>query len=166
MSNINALDALSFTDNHGADVSLSAFAGQPLLIVNTASKCGLTPQYDALQELQNQYASRGLEIIGFPCDQFLNQEPGSDSEIEEFCKINYGVTFTLSTKVDVNGDDTHPIFALLKEAAPAESGPDITWNFNKFLVSADRTTVTRYLPRVEPAEMVPEIETLLGEPAA
>ena len=162
VTNLNDLDALSFTSNHGDPVSLSEFAGKPLLIVNTASKCGLTPQYDALQELQDQFAPKGLVIIGFPCDQFLNQEPGTDAEIEEFCRINYGVTFALSTKVDVNGDAADPIFTALKDAAPAETGPDVTWNFTKFLVAADRSSVTRYEPRVGPAEMIPEIEALVG----
>jgi len=161
-----SLDDLSFTSNRGDTVPLSDFAGHPLLIVNTASRCGLTPQYEALQEIQEGYAGRGLVILGFPCDQFLNQEPGTDAEIEEFCKVNYGVTFTLSTKVEVNGPGTDPIFAVLKEAAPAESGPDIEWNFNKFLVSADRATVTRYAPRTPPAEMVPEIEAMLTEATA
>ena len=166
MSNIMSLADLSFTSNRGEIIALSAFDGEPLLIVNTASKCGLTPQYEALQEFQADYASRGLVILGFPCDQFLNQEPGSDEDIEEFCRINYGVSFTLSTKVDVNGPDTHPIFALLKESAPAESGTDITWNFTKFLVSADRTSVTRYLPKALPAEMIPQIESMLHDSAA
>lgn len=166
VTNLSELDALSFTSNHGEPVSLSEFAGRPLLIVNTASKCGLTPQYDALQELQLQYGPKGLVILGFPCDQFLNQEPGTDEEIEEFCRINYGVTFALSTKVDVNGDAADPIFTVLKEAAPAESGPDVTWNFTKFLVAADRSSVSRYEPRVEPTEMVPEIESMVGEATA
>jgi glutathione peroxidase len=166
MSTPAPLDGLSFTTNRGDTVSLADFSGHPLLIVNTASKCGLTPQYEALQELQDAYAGQGLVILGFPCDQFLNQEPGTDAEIEEFCKVNYGVTFTLSTKVEVNGPGTDPIFAVLKEAAPAESGPDIAWNFNKFLVSADRTTVTRYSPKTPPAEMIPQIEALLGEATA
>ena len=100
-------------------------------------------------------------ILGFPCDQFLSQEPGTDADIEEFCRINFGVTFTLSTKVDVNGDETHPIFALLKDAAPADSGPDVEWNFTKFLVSADRMSVTRYAPTTAPVKLVPQIESML-----
>lgn len=166
MSSADSLDDLSFTSNRGDIVPLSGFAGHPLLIVNTASKCGLTPQYEALQEIQDAYAGQGLVILGFPCDQFLNQEPGTDAEIEEFCKVNYGVTFTLSKKVEVNGPGTDPIFAVLKEAAPAESGTDITWNFNKFLVSADRATVTRYAPKTPPAEMIPAIEAMLSEAPA
>lgn len=166
MSTPAPLDDLSFTSNRGDTVPLSTYAGHPLLIVNTASKCGLTPQYEALQAIQDGYAERGLVILGFPCDQFLNQEPGTDAEIEEFCKVNYGVTFTLSRKIEVNGPGTDPIFAVLKEAAPAESGPDIEWNFNKFLVSADRTTVTRYAPMTPPAELIPQIEVLLDQATA
>src|SRR4051794_31468237 len=105
---------LSFTDVHGEAVPLARYEGRPLLVVNTASKCGFTPQYEGLQALHHDYADQGLVVLGFPCDQFAHQEPGDDGEIEEFCRANYGVEFPLSTKVDVNGKATHPVFAFLK----------------------------------------------------
>ena len=152
---------LSFTSNSGEQIDLSKFRGQPLLIVNTASKCGFTPQYDWLQELYETYGDKGLVVLGFPCDQFANQEPGDDEQIEEFCRVNHGVTFPLSTKVDVNGDETSPVFAFLKERASGILGSRIKWNFTKFLVAPDGRTVTRYAPATKPAEIVDDIEKLL-----
>jgi glutathione peroxidase len=153
---------LSFTDNHGNAVELSQYAGHPVLVVNTASKCGFTPQYDGLQELYERFKDEGLVVIGFPCDQFANQEPGGDDEIEEFCRVNHGVTFPLSTKVDVNGDDTAPVFAFLKERAGGLLGSRIKWNFTKFLVAPDGTTVTRYAPSTKPEAMVEDIEKVVA----
>jgi len=153
---------LSFTDNHGNDVELSQYAGRPVLVVNTASKCGFTPQYDGLQELYERFKDEGLVVIGFPCDQFANQEPGGDDEIEEFCRVNHGVTFPLSTKVDVNGDDTAPVFAFLKERAGGLLGSRIKWNFTKFLVAPDGTTVTRYAPSTKPEAIVEDIEKVVA----
>ena len=152
---------LTFTDNHGNEVPLSQYAGHPVLVVNTASKCGFTPQYDGLQELYERFRDEGLVVIGFPCDQFANQEPGDDEQIEEFCRVNHGVTFPLSTKVDVNGDETSPVFAFLKERASGILGSRIKWNFTKFLVAPDGRTVTRYAPATKPAEIGDGIEKLL-----
>lgn len=152
---------LSFTDNRGQTVDLDQFAGHPLLIVNTASKCGFTPQYDGLQELYEEFGPQGLVVLGFPCDQFGHQEPGDDAEIEEFCRVNHGVTFPLSTKVDVNGDDTHPVFAFLKERTGGLLGSSIKWNFTKFLVAPDGTTVTRYSPQTSPADLTGDIAEVL-----
>jgi glutathione peroxidase len=164
--NTESLSDLTFTDNRGEEVSLADFAGQPVLIVNTASKCGFTPQYDGLEKLHEEFKDQGLVVIGFPCDQFAHQEPGDDAEIEEFCKLNYGVTFRLSRKVDVNGKDTHPVFAFLKDSANGLLGSGIKWNFTKFLVSPDGRTVRRYSPKTEPAAIRPDIEALLSAPAA
>ncbi|MGB0675235.1 MAG: glutathione peroxidase, partial [Candidatus Nanopelagicales bacterium] len=125
---------LSFTSNTGEEVPLEQFRGQPMLIVNTASKCGLTPQYRGLQEIYSELGPEGLVVIGFPCDQFANQEPGDDDQIKEFCEINYGVSFPLSTKVDVNGSKTHPVFSFLKDRTDGLLGSAIKWNFTKFLV--------------------------------
>ena len=165
MNNTTIYD-LSATSNRGEEIDFSQFTGRPMVIVNTASKCGFTPQYDGLQELHEAYAAQGLVVIGFPCDQFANQEPGDDAAIEEFCRINFGVTFPLTTKVDVNGKDTDPVFAFLKEQTSGLLGSSIKWNFTKFLVAPDGTTVKRYSPRTEPAEMAQDIEALLSDAAA
>ena len=157
---------LSATSNRGEEIDFAQFAGRPMLLVNTASKCGFTPQYDGLQALHETYGPQDLVVIGFPCDQFANQEPGDDAAIEEFCRINFGVTFPLTTKVDVNGKDTHPVFAFLKERTGGLLGSSIKWNFTKFLVAADGTTVKRYSPKTEPAAMTKDIEALLVDEAA
>ena len=157
---------LSATSNRGEEIDFAQFAGRPMLLVNTASKCGFTPQSDGLQALHETYGPQGLVVIGFPCDQFANQEPGDDAAIEEFCRINFGVTFPLTTKVDVNGKDTHPVFAFLKERTGGLLGSSIKWNFTKFLVAADGTTVKRYSPKTEPAAMAKDIEALLVDEAA
>ena len=157
---------LTFTSNRGEQIDLARFRGHPLLIVNTASKCGFTPQYDGLQALHEEYGDKGLVVIGFPCDQFANQEPGSDEDIEEFCRVNFGVTFLLSTKVDVNGDDTHPVFAFCKERTGGLLGSRVKWNFTKFLVAGDGTTVKRYGPNTDPASMAADIEDMLEAKAA
>ena len=157
---------LSATSNHGEEIDFDQFRGRPMLIVNTASKCGFTPQYDGLQKLHETYAEQGLVVIGFPCDQFAHQEPGDDAAIEEFCRINFGVTFPLTTKVDVNGPDTHPVFAFLKERSKGLLGSGIKWNFTKFLVAGDGRTVIRYSPKTEPAAMAEDIEALLTDKAA
>lgn len=152
---------LSYTSNSGTVVDLAQYAGRPLLIVNTASKCGFTPQYEGLQALHAKYAERGLVIIGFPCDQFAHQEPGDDGDIASFCSLNYGVTFPLSTKVEVNGDGTHPVFAFLKGRSGGLLGSGIKWNFTKFLVAPDGTTVRRFAPTTKPEELDADIEALL-----
>ena len=161
MSNINSLHDLSFTNNRGEEVSLGDYAGQPVLIVNTASKCGFTPQYDGLQKLHEEFKDQGLVVLGFPCDQFAHQEPGDDAQIDEFCKINYGVTFPLSQKVDVNGKNTSPVFEFLKGRAGGLLGSSVKWNFTKFLVGPDGTTVKRYAPKTSPEDIEPDIAALL-----
>ena len=125
-------------NNKGVEVDFAQFKGKLLMIVNTASKCGFTPQYDGLEALYQKYKDQGLVIIGFPCDQFAHQEPGSNEEIAEFCRINHGVTFPLMAKIDVNGENAHPIYQYLKAAAPGTFGKAIKWNFTKFLISAQR----------------------------
>lgn len=157
----NALLEMSFTNNRGEQVQLSDFAGKPLLIVNTASKCGLTPQYEGLQKLHEQYADRGLVVLGFPCDQFAHQEPGSDADIAEFCSLNYGVSFPLSTKIEVNGRKAHPIFEYVKSKTGGLFGSAIKWNFTKFLVAPDGT-VKRFAPTVPPADIANDIEKILA----
>ncbi len=158
----SSLFELSFTTNHGEHVPLARYEGCPLLIVNTASKCGFTPQYEGLQALHAAYAGRGLVVLGFPCDQFAHQEPDDDAVIEAFCQGTYGVDFTLSTKIRVNGRDTHPVFAFLKERAGGVLGSAVKWNFTKFLVAPDGRTVKRYAPSVKPSSLAEDIERLLA----
>lgn len=153
---------LSFTSNTGEEVSLKQYEGKPLLIVNTASKCGFTPQYKGLQEIYEELGP-DLVVLGFPCDQFAHQEPGDDAQIKDFCEVNYGVTFPLSTKVDVNGSKTHPVFAFLKEKAGGLLGSSIKWNFTKFLVSPDGTTVKRYAPKTDPEMVKIDAEEMLRD---
>lgn len=151
--------------NEGKDQALSAYSGKVCLVVNVASKCGLTPQYDGLQRLYERYASQGLEILAFPCNQFAGQEPGSDAEIAEFCQTNYGVGFPLFGKVDVNGDGASPLYAwLTAESTQPEGSGDVKWNFGKFLVGGDGAVLARYEPQTEPeaAEIVGAIEAALG----
>ncbi len=157
---------LSANSNRGEEIDFAQFQGRPMLLVNTASKCGFTPQYDGLQELHEKYGPQGLVVIGLPCDQFANQEPGDDAEIEEFCRLNFGVTFSLTTKVDVNGKNTHPVFAFLRERTGGLLGSSIKWNFTKFLVAPDGQTVKRYSPRTDPANLADDIEALLVDAAA
>ncbi len=141
---------------------MSQFAGKAILVVNTASKCGLTPQYAGLQELHQKYKDKGLVVIGFPCDQFAHQEPGNDSEIAEFCSLNYGVDFTLSSKIDVNGANAHPIFKFLKKNTGSFFGSAIKWNFTKFLVSPDGKKIKRYAPTVLPNAIESDISSYLN----
>jgi glutathione peroxidase len=137
----------------GEASSLAPYKGKALLLVNVASKCGLTPQYEGLERLQKTYGDRGFSVLGFPSNQFLGQEPGSAEEIQEFCSTTYGVTFPLFEKIDVNGDDRHPLYRELTEAADAEGqAGDIQWNFEKFLVSPDGQIVNRFRPGVEPED--------------
>lgn len=153
----------SATANSGQEIDLSQFRGKVLLIVNTASKCGLTPQYKALEELHDRYADQGLVVIGFPCDQFGNQEPGSNEEIKEFCQLNYGVSFQIMQKIEVNGNKAHPIYQYLKKASGDQIGEDIKWNFTKFLISRDGSKIGRYAPITKPESMVTDIEAMLAE---
>ena len=169
--------------SNGKEVDFKDFDGKVLLIVNTASKCGFTPQFDGLEALNEKYRDSGLVVIGFPCNQFKEQDPGTDGEIQEFCRLNYGVTFQIMKKVDVNGEDEHPVFTWLKEQAPTEEykglkakathtllkgistsakkESDILWNFTKFLVDKDGTTVKRFAPTTEPSDFEKEIEAML-----
>jgi glutathione peroxidase len=148
----------------GEPTSLAAFAG-PVLVVNVASKCGLTPQYAGLEKLAEDYRDRGLTVVGVPCNQFMGQEPGTAEEIATFCSTTYGVTFPLLEKTDVNGEDRHPLYAELTRAEDAEgTAGDIQWNFEKFLLDADGAVVGRFRPRTEPDsdEVVGAIEKVLG----
>ena len=182
-SDMAKINDFKTTGNKGAEVDFAQFEGKVLLIVNTASKCGFTPQYDGLEALYQKYKDRGLVIIGFPCDQFAGQEPGSNEQIEEFCRLNHGVTFPLMAKTDVNGANAEPIFEFLKEKAPkeeykgfkakatqkllkgisksVEKDSDILWNFTKFLVARDGVTVKRFAPVAEPKDFEKDVEAFL-----
>jgi glutathione peroxidase len=169
------------TTADGNDVPLSDYAGKVLLIVNVASKCGLTPQYEGLEALYRDEAGRGLEILGFPCNQFKGQEPGTNEEIQEFCKTTYDVTFPVFSKIDVNGDDADPLYKYLRERAPGDWGPrygdfynrlsairaeadgtdEVKWNFTKFLISRDGEVIKRYEPPVPPTDIKADLENYL-----
>lgn len=184
----NSKSIYDFTvkDIKGQDVSLKSYEGKVLLIVNVASKCGLTPQYEGLETLYKQYKDQGLEILAFPCNQFLEQEPGTNEEILDFCSVNYNVTFPLFDKIDVNGKDESPLYTFLKSKAPFkgypegyekfadqltmihqktgsgfEKGDAIKWNFGKFLISKDGKTILRFEPMVAPADLKADIEKML-----
>ena len=144
---------------NGQELSLKGYQGNVLLIVNTASKCGLTGQYKGLQKLHEKYAKQGLVILGFPCNQFGKQEPGTLSEIRSFCEKKYGISFQMMTKVKVNGDDAHPLYKFLKENADRKG--KIPWNFTKFLISGDGKIIKRFKPRQKPESLSKEIEALL-----
>ncbi|GMB08212.1 glutathione peroxidase [Thermolongibacillus altinsuensis] len=147
----------------GEEKSMADYKGKVLLIVNTASKCGFTPQYKELQELYDEYKDKGFEVLGFPCNQFGQQEPGTESEIESFCQVNYGVTFPMFAKVDVNGEHAHPLFVYLTEKAPGIFGTKIIkWNFTKFLVDKNGNVVGRFAPQTKPSDLKGEIEKLLN----
>ena len=171
-------------NNKGAEVEMSQYRGKVLMIVNTASKCGFTPQYDGLEALYQKYKDQGFVILGFPCDQFKHQEPGSDEEIAEFCRINHGVTFPLMKKIDVFGENAHPIFTYLTKQVPTEEVKglknkatmalvdslsksegrgegDVRWNFTKFLIDRDGQSVKRYAPATKPEALKTAIEALL-----
>ena len=148
--------------NRGEPLDLVEKQGSVLLVVNTASKCGFTPQYDGLEELYRRYGERGFEVLGFPCNQFGGQEPGDADEIAQFCKVNFGVSFPLMAKVDVNGPEASPLFDWLKgEARGVLGSKDIKWNFTKFLIDRDGTVVKRYGPSDKPAAIAADIEALL-----
>ncbi len=151
-------------DIAGKPVDLSQYKGQVLLIVNTASKCGFTPQYKGLEKVYEQFKDKGAVVLGFPCNQFGGQEPEGEAEIGAFCEKNFGVTFPLFSKVDVNGGGAHPLFQHLKKSAPGLLGTEaIKWNFTKFLVKKDGTVYKRYAPSTSPEELVGDIEKLLAE---
>ncbi|GAB4479704.1 MAG: glutathione peroxidase [Burkholderiaceae bacterium] len=147
----------------GKSKKLADFKGKVLLIVNTASRCGFTPQYKGLEALHRRFAERGFAVLGFPCNQFGAQEPGPESEIAEFCETNYGVTFPMFAKVDVNGENAHPLFKYLTSAKPGLLGSEaIKWNFTKFLVGRDGKVIERYAPTTEPEKIAADIEKALG----
>jgi len=147
----------------GQDKPISDFEGKVLLVVNTASKCGFTPQFAGLEELYEKYKDRGLEVLGFPCNQFGKQDPGSNDEITEFCQLNYGVSFPMFGKVDVNGSDADPLFKHLKAEAPGALGTEsIKWNFTKFLVDPSGKVIKRYAPKTKPADIAADVEALLA----
>lgn len=154
----------SFTVKNAANenVSLDSFKGQVVLVVNVASKCGFTPQYTGLEQLFERYKSKGFTIVGFPCNQFGFQEPGSNEEIQSFCKLTYDVSFPIMAKVDVNGSKSDPVYDWLKESAPGILGTEmIKWNFTKFLVGKDGEVIKRYAPNVEPKDIAEDIEKAL-----
>ena len=159
-----SLADIPLTTLDGNPTSLADYDGRALLVVNVASKCGLTPQYGALEQLARDYTDRGLTVIGVPCNQFMGQEPGTPEEIATFCSTSYGVTFPLLAKADVNGADRHPLYAKLTEAADAagEAG-DVQWNFEKFLIAPNGEVVNRFRPRTEPdaPEVISAIEAVL-----
>lgn len=140
---------------------MEEYKGKTILVVNTASKCGFTPQYEGLQQLYEKYNDKGLEILGFPCDQFGHQEPGTEEEISTFCSINFGVTFPLFKKIEVNGKESHPIYKYLKKELPGTIGPAIKWNFTKFLIGPDGKPLKRFAPMTEPEKLESFIEPLL-----
>jgi glutathione peroxidase len=145
----------------GEDVSLKQFEGQVLLIVNTASACGFTPQYKGLETLQKAYGSRGFSVLGFPCNQFGRQEPGNAAQIEQFCSTKYAVSFPMFDKIEVNGDHSHPLYRYLKGEKSGLLGPSIKWNFTKFLIDRSGKVVARHAPTTTPEALTKEIEALL-----
>lgn len=154
---------IEVTAQDGSSATLDEYRGRVMLIVNTASECGFTPQYEGLEELHRRYASRGLSVLAFPCNQFGEQEPGSDADIGAFCQKNYGVTFPVHTKIDVNGANAHPLFQHLTKERPGALGTKrIKWNFTKFLVDAEGKVTQRFAPQTKPADMVEAIEQLLS----
>lgn len=147
---------------NGVDKPIADFKGQVILVVNTASKCGFTPQFRGLEDLYEKYKDKGLVVLGFPCNQFLSQDPGSNSEISGFCQLNYGVTFPMFARIDVNGDDAHPLFRHLTAAAPGLLGSKaVKWNFTKFLVDRKGNVIKRYAPATKPEDIASDIEKLL-----
>ena len=163
---MTAATALDFKIHslQGQPVDLKQYLGKVVLIVNTASHCGFTPQYQGLEQVYQQFKDQGAVVLGFPCNQFGKQEPGTGQEIGDFCEKNYGVSFPLFEKIDVNGDHAHPLYQHLKAQAPGLLGTEaIKWNFTKFLIKKDGTVFKRYAPQTTPADLVGDIEELLNE---
>ncbi|MFZ6688065.1 glutathione peroxidase [Undibacterium sp. SXout11W] len=160
---MNALD-FNAKNLQGQDIDLKQYLGQVVLVVNTASKCGFTPQYQGLEQVYQQFKDKGVVVLGFPCNQFGHQEPGTADEIGSFCEKNYGVTFPLFEKIDVNGDAAHPFFTNLKNEAPGLMGTKaIKWNFTKFLIKKDGAVFRRYAPQTTPADLIADLTQLLAE---
>lgn len=147
----------------GKEVSMDTYKDKVVIVVNTASKCGLTPQYEGLESLYREYKDRGLVILGFPCNQFAGQEPGGEKEIQEGCLINYGVSFPMFSKIDVNGSNAHPIYKYLKKELKGFPGSEIKWNFGKFMLDKNGKPFKRYSPTTAPDKMREDIEKLLGK---
>ena len=159
---MSALGSFTARTNDGYEADLAAYAGQVVLVVNTASRCGFTPQYQGLQQLQDTYGEQGFWVLGFPCDQFGHQEPGGSEEIAGFCERNFGVTFPLFEKVEVNGSGAHPLYRWLRSQRRGLLGSRINWNFTKFLVGRDGQVISRHGPATEPAKIAKEIERALA----
>ena len=160
---MTTISDFSATAINGSDTELSQYAGKVVLVVNTASKCGFTPQYKGLEQLYKEFGGDGLVVLGFPCDQFGHQEPGDEAAIEQFCEINFGVTFPLFAKVDVNGDKAHPLFAWLRKTKSGLLGNKIKWNFTKFLIDRDGNPVKRYASTTKPAKLEADIKAQLAK---
>ena len=158
---MTSLSDFTATSIDGTDIDLSSYDDKVVLVVNTASKCGFTPQYEGLQKLQETYGERGFTVLGFPCDQFGHQEPGEEAEIAEFCTANFGVNFPMFAKIDVNGKDAHPLWKWLKTAKSGLIGSQVKWNFTKFLVGRDGRVIERYAPTTEPEQIADAIESAL-----
>lgn len=148
---------------YGDEINMKSYEGKVVLVVNTASKCGLTPQFKDLETLYKKYKDRGFEILGFPCNQFANQDAGTNEEIQTFCQLNYGVTFTMFEKIEVNGENAHPIYKYLKEEKKSLLGKEIKWNFTKFLVDTEGQVIKRYSPTTKPLNIEKDIEKLLAK---
>ncbi len=159
---MTSLSDFSATGIDGQQVDLSSYDGSVVLVVNTASQCGFTPQYQGLQELYDTYGERGFTVLGFPCDQFGHQEPGDEDEIATFCERNFGVTFPLFSKIEVNGEGTHPLYEWLKKEQGGLLGGKIKWNFTKFLVGRDGQVIDRFAPTTKPEKLTADIEKALG----
>jgi glutathione peroxidase len=159
---VTTLGDFKATSIDGGEVDLASYDGQVVLVVNVASQCGHTPQYAGLQELQDAFGEQGFTVLGFPCDQFGHQEPGTEAEIAEFCETAYGVTFPMFGKVEVNGDGAHPLYQWLRAQAPGRDGEVIEWNFTKFLIDRDGQVLRRYFFRKQPADLVGDIEKALA----
>jgi glutathione peroxidase len=159
MPTLSDFSARSLT---GEETPLARYAGQVALVVNTASQCGLTPQYEGLEKLYGSYREQGLVVLGFPCDQFGHQEPGDEAEISEFCTLNFGVSFPMFAKIEVNGDGAHPLYHWLREEKGGILGDAIKWNFTKFLVGRDGTVLKRYAPTTTPDKIAGDIEAALA----
>ncbi len=145
----------------GTEATMSDYKGKVVLVVNTASKCGFTPQFEGLEKLYEDYKDKGLEVLGFPCNQFAHQDSGTNAEIQEFCQLNYGVKFTMFQKIDVNGANAHPLYKYLKQEAKGALGGTIKWNFTKFLIDREGKVIARFGSATKPEELVSEIEKLL-----
>jgi len=158
---MNTFYSFSANSLQGKEINMSAYQGKVILVVNTASKCGLTPQYEGLEQLYMHFKDKGLVILGFPCNQFANQEPGNAKDISEGCLINYGVSFPMFAKIEVNGPEAHPIYKYLKKELPGFPGNEIKWNFGKFLLDKEGNPVRRYSPIIKPEKLVSVIEKLL-----